>query len=254
MSFKTLNFGSPFNSAISQKFIDFYESALKDEIQTSIMRERSRAFAPSALRCDRKSWFRLRGTKPDYVAIPDVGMQYRAEVGTARHLSIQRVLKHGLGDDWIDVADFLEKYPIPYEYSLISGEYESKISIVNPPIRFACDGIIRFNGKIYLLEIKTSEHDTWVELSGIKPMHLDQIKGYSTILGIHDVMFVYEDRLSGEWKCYESYITDSDMTYIKDKFERILELAKSNVAPDRVNYGDIMCSNCEYKNKCKDWG
>ena len=186
-----------FNSDASNRLLTIYSSFLHNKVQEESMRPRSHTFAPSGVRCQRKSWFRLRGTTPDLVEHPDMTLNFTATVGTLLHQHIQSNLQDALKDDWVLVPDYLRSNPISYKYDLKVGEYETKVSILKPPVSFACDGIIRINGKIYLLEIKTSEYSSWANLTEAKPHHIDQITTYGTLLGIKNVLFMYVDRQYG---------------------------------------------------------
>ncbi len=256
MGFREVNFASlvRFNSAISSQFISFYEGAVIKKLQHEGARVKPCTFAPSCMRCDRRSWFRLRGVETDFLDKPDLGLSFRAEVGSARHLAIQNTLKDALGNDWLNVSDYLKDNPIPYEYELTQNGMETLIQIKDPPIRFACDGILRFAGKVFLLEIKTSEYSSWSELTNPKDVHMDQIKCYAALLNIHDVLFLYEDRQNGGLKCYQIRISDTDFESVFNKFDYVQRMVKANLAPTRLPNGDYMCINCEYKEKCKEWG
>ena len=243
-----------FNSAISSNFLDFYENYVMTKMQKKSTRMKSRTFAPSCLRCDRKSWFRLRGTEPDFLENPDMTLNYTAEVGTARHAAIQQNLKKLLGQDWIDVSDYLSEIKVPYNYEYQKSGYETLINISNPPIKFACDGIIRFNNKLFLLEIKTSDYASWNSLNEPKQVHMDQVKCYSTLLQLPNVLILYEDRQYGGLKCYQINVSAVESQRIMDKFSYIQDMVKANLAPERLNKNDYMCKNCEYRKKCDEWG
>lgn len=242
-----------FNSDASCQLVNLYESTLKAEIQISCSEPSSKTFAPSAMRCKRKSWFRLRGTKPDLLKEPDLVLDHTATVGTALHAHIQEILSLALKDDWIEVEDYLRQFPIPYKYSLKSNGYETVVAIEDPPMKFACDGIIRINGCYYLLEIKSSEYDSWVNLKETKPHHMEQITTYATMLNIPHVLTLYIDRLYGKVKSFEFSVSGENMSRIKQEMIYVQEMAKANIAPDKLPTGDYMCSNCEYKLKCKEW-
>lgn len=244
-----------FNSATSNELLDKYESYVYESIQNSLMRKRSKSVAPSAFRCARKCWFRLQGSDPDFVSVPDITLNHTAEVGTSRHLIIQKNLSSMLKDDWIDVSDYLESIPdYPFDFTITKSGMESQVAICNPPVRFACDGIIRLNNKIYLLEIKTTEYSSWEQLTQPKAVHLDQIKLYGALLHITDVIMLYEDRQYGNLKCYEVNLKQSDIYYVLDRLRYIQEMVDHNLAPDRLDAGDYMCKNCEYQKKCSEWG
>lgn len=187
MSFRTVDFThlTKFNSAISSDFIDFYEDIVTQQIINKHNKPSSKTFAPSSIRCSRKSWFRLRGAQPDVLIQPDATLEFSAQIGTACHKRIQANLKQAMGSNWIAVKDFLSANPMPYDYELTEEPdgLETKVAIFDPPILFACDGIIRWKGDFYLLEIKTVDHSSFNNLTDIKPIHLDQIRCYATLLG-----------------------------------------------------------------------
>lgn len=258
MAFRTANFAhlAKFNSAASSDFIDFYEKIVDDKIIARNAEPKHKTFAPSSFRCPRISWFRLRGVQPDSVPKPDKVMEFAAQLGTSCHEVIQRNLKEALGDDWLSVRDFLEENPIPYKYELEEGELETKITIFNPDVRFACDGILRWKGEVYLLEIKTSEFSSFDELTDPKEQHKDQIKCYATLLGIRKVLVLYQDRQYGGLKCYEMTISTIDNKMVLDRFKYVRDMVEANLAPDRLPNGDSWCNSnhCPYYKTCRQWG
>lgn len=244
-----------FNSDASCKLLDLLHDAQANEIQRRNAGTSSRTFSPSGLRCSRRQWFRLRGSEPDTIENPDIGMEYRASIGTARHVIIQNLLEKHLGVCWIPVETWLQRNPIPYKYELEprTDTNETLVRILDIPIKFACDGIIRIGDKVYLLEIKTCEAGALDKLNGPKPVHVDQIKAYAALLGIHDVLVLYEDRTNGATKCFEVNFTDVDFKFVIDQMKYIMDMAEKQIAPPRLPYGDYMCSNCPYQKKCKEW-
>ena len=260
MAFRTANFAhlAKFNSAASSDFIDFYENIVDEKITAKNTEPKHKTFAPSSFRCPRVSWFRLRGVQPDEITKPDRVMEFSAEIGTACHEIIQHNLKEALGEDWIEVEDYLKDNPDvgnKYTWELEKSGYETKISINNPPIRFACDGILRWKGQIYLLEIKTSEFSSFDELTNPKDQHVDQIKCYATLLGIKKVLVLYQDRQYGGLKCFEMTISDNDNRYVLDRFQYVMDMVDANLAPEGLPKGDPWCSSnhCPYYRKCKEW-
>lgn len=258
MGFRSINFAhlAKFNSSASSEFIEFYENLLDEKIKEKVSKPSSQTFAPSSFSCSRKSWFRLRGVNPDKPKSVDRTLNFTAQLGTACHVEIQKNLKSALGPDWISVKDFLDANPIPYTYTVEEDEngLETKVAIDNPPVHFACDGIIRWKGKIYLLEIKTSEYSSFNDLTDPKPIHLDQIKCYATLLGISNVLVLYQDRLYGNLKCYEVTVPDKDKQAILDEFKYVQFMVDANLAPEGLPSNDIRCSQCEYAKRCKEWG
>ena len=245
-----------FNSATTSKFLDRYEAFVKSQALKRLSAPSSCTFAPSSFRCPRKSWFRLRGVSKDELKDVDMTLEYTAEVGTARHQVIQSNLQAMLGEDWLDVDTYLATHPIRYQYTCVQSGYETKVSIVSPPVSFACDGIIRLDGVVYLLEIKTCDRSAFDQLTAPKPVHMDQIKCYSTMLNIDRVIFIYEDRQFGELKVFEVKVADFEKQAILHSMNDIMQAVNDNLAPSKVAgaWSDYMCKNCEYSKKCRDWG
>lgn len=245
-----------FNSAASSAFLDLYENAVDEAIREGENSTPSRTFAPSQIRCKRISWFRLRGVAPEPETEVDRTLNFTAQVGTACHQRIQDVLSKKLGADWIDPEEYLKKANLPYKYSCNKNGFETQIEIIEPvPIKFAPDGIIFWQGKYWLLEIKTSDYSSFDKLDNPKPHHIDQVRCYGTLLNIHNVLVLYQDRVYGSFKCYEVTITDEDMRQVWNMFKEVQDCVAKHIAPPKLPKGDIWCtpSRCRYYNKCKEW-
>lgn len=243
-----------FNSATSSEFLDLYESALDETILEGESKTPSRTFAPSQIRCKRVSWFRLRGVQPEKEVSVDRSLNFTAQVGTACHQHMQEIISTKLGDNWVDVEEYLRSEQRPYTYSCIKSGYETKIEITDPPIKFAPDGILNYRGQYRLLEIKTSEYSSFDKLTDPKPQHIDQVKCYCALLGLRSALIVYQDRIYGNLKCYEVTITDSDMSQIWDMFKEVQECVDKNIAPPKPeNTKYCNPSYCRYYNHCKEW-
>ena len=258
MSFRVANMAAlvKYNSNVSCKFLSNYETFVLDKIRQKESEPTQMTFAPSSFRCSRCQWFRLRGVEPDVLKNPDAVLNFTAEVGTARHTVIQNNLKELFQENWIDVEEFLNDTNNPHDYVCTKSEngLETLIEFKDYPVRFAVDGIVKIDGEYYLLEIKTSEHNSFADLTDPKSIHIDQVKCYCALLGIKKVLMVYEDRQYGDLKCYELQMKQYELDDIFKSMDTILEMVQCNLAPERLPKGDYMCSNCKYKQKCKDWG
>lgn len=243
-----------YNSAISSDFLNLYESALDEVILDGETKTPSRTFAPSQIKCKRVSWFRLRGVQPEQEEVVDRALNFTAQIGTACHQKIQEILSTKLSQNWIDVEEYLKSEPRPYEYTCVKGDYETKIEIIDPPVKFAPDGLLLYKGQYRLLEIKTSEYSSFEKLTEPKPQHIDQVKCYCTLLGLHNALVVYQDRIYGSLKCYEVNVTDADMQQMWDMFKEVQDCVKKNIAPAKPeNTRYCSPSYCRYYNKCKEW-
>ena len=104
-SISSLTSGVNFNTDISANFKAVYDRILYDKYKKSEEKKPSQTFAPSSFRCDRLSFFRLRGVEPDTVSIVDKQLEFSAMIGTACHKEIQNNLKQNIGSQWVDVVD-----------------------------------------------------------------------------------------------------------------------------------------------------
>ena len=260
MGFRPVEFShnSKFNSAASLDFLEVYNEFVANQIIDTRSQPKHKAFAPSSIRCDRLSWFRLRGVQPDKPNEADTVLQFSADIGTACHRIIQTNLRKMLQDDWIDVSEYLKTIDMPSTYAVeidqTSGE--TLIALDSPPVRFACDGIIRWNGELYLLEIKSVDYNSWNSLTTYKPQHKDQVVCYSGLLKLNKVLFVYIDRWYGDIKCYEEKIPEYLQTAMFDKMIELTKLAEAGIAPEGLPKNDSWCSSgmCPYFKKCKEYG
>lgn len=258
MAWKQANFErlAKFNSSNSSDLIQIYEDSIDKKITAKNAEPKNRTFSPSSFRCPRYSWFKIRGVNPDKIKSPDRGLQFTADVGTSCHEIIQGYLSTALGEDWIDVEQYLKSKWSDKKYTVDKNGYETRVHLESPPVRFACDGIVRINDKLFLLEIKTSDFSSFNELTDPKPQHRDQIKFYCTLLGLDNALVLYQDRQYGSVKCYEVKITENDKNMILNRIQNVLECVESNIAPDRLDWSDSWCSQnmCAYYSKCHEWG
>lgn len=257
--FKVLNMDAhtfKFNSAASSDLIDLYETTTEADIRSSREAEKHRTFAPSSFRCKRLNWFRLRGVKPDKIDEVDPVLDFSAKIGESCHRLIQSRLSSALGADWISVADHFKESPPDFEYSLEANGFETFVNVADPPVRFACDGIVRIKGKKYLLEIKSSDYASFNELTQPKSHHIDQVKCYASLLNISDVLMIYIDRQYGSIKCFELNISLNDMQQVRSTMKEIQLAVKTNLAPEGLAKGDSGCkpNMCPYYKVCKEWG
>lgn len=248
-----------FNSSDSSEFLDLYEEARDAKILSAYDDPSHKTFAPSSFRCRRIQWFRLRGVQPDKPKAADSVLDFTAVVGTALHKMIQEILKARLDADWVDVSQYIqENLPNPDQYVLTpsSDSLETQVEILDPPVRFSCDGIIRWKDEYILLEIKSSEFASWNELTDPKPQHVDQTKCYCALLNLNRVFFLYIDRQYGGVKCYDVRHPANNRDQILAEMKEIQELAEYHISPEPLPKGDSWCTpaHCKYYIKCSEYG
>ena len=89
-----------------------------------------------------------------------------------------------------------------------------------------------------------------------KPYHVDQVKCYSSLLNISDVLMIYIDRQYGSLKCFETNISLSDMLQVRNDMKSVQRAVETNIAPEGLPVGDPWCRSnmCPYYKVCKEWG
>ena len=256
MGFRTANLARlvQFNSSVSSSFLDMYKNNLEKDIVAEDEKKPSQTIAPSSVRCERKTWFRLRGVEPDKNKKPDLITQHTADMGTAIHELIQARLSRYLGDDWIDVDDYLNNHASEHSYSTEKYGFETRIEFFDIPIRFSCDGILRIDGNYYLLEIKSSDTNSFSELMDVKDEHIDQVKCYCSLLDINNALVLYVDRLYGDMKCYEVEFKHYEKSEVISNLKRLQQYADSRLAPEGLPRGDKWCGMCVYSRRCEQYG
>ena len=247
-----------FNSANAYELLELYESSVDSAIKDSASVRPHKTFAASSLRCERRSWFRLRGVEPDKLKQSDMTLDFSAKIGTACHEIIQSTLVNALGNDWIDVESYIKDRHI-YEdnnYEINKSQFETQVELFDPPIRFSCDGLIMWKGEPKLLEIKSCDFSTFSELSNPKDQHIDQFKAYCTLLDVSGGFFIYIDRQYGSIKCYEYKVSELDKEDLRAMFKRVQEYAQFGLAPEPLPRGDSWCTPnmCQYYQKCQEYG
>lgn len=258
MAFKPLNLDAHtfrFDSAAGCELIELYEKTADAEIRAADEEVKHKTFAPSSFRCKRLNWFRLRGVQPDKIDQTDLVLDFSAKMGNACHALIQSRLSAALGDNWISVEQHFKEFPPDFNYKLESKGFETLVEIDDPPVRFACDGIVQLN-KRYLLEVKSSEYAAFNDLTAPKPHHIDQVHCYSSLMSIPDVLLLYIDRQYGNLKCFELNIPLFDAQQIRKDMKEVQEAVETNLAPEGLPIGDSWCRSnmCPYYKVCKEWG
>lgn len=256
MAFKSIDTHlAKFNSAFSSEFLDKYEAFVDSQILARRSEKKKQTFAPSSMYCPLQQWFRLRGAEPDEIETADKALEFTAVMGTACHEEIQRNLSQLYGSNWLNVGDYIKTIYPEGTYTVTNNGFETLIEFFNPPVRFAVDGLIQFPGEKILLEIKSSDHGSFIELTDPKPKHIYQAKTYCALLKVDRIIFMYQDRQYGDIKCFEVRVPQYEKDAILKQMTEIQEMVDANLAPEGLPKGDSRCSSnmCPYYKKCKSW-
>ena len=212
-------------------------------------------YKPSSLHCIRNMYYQAKEYDVDTTSTSaeSVGI---AESGTDRHLRIQNYICHmkdyGINCEYIDVETYIKDNNITDLEILSKEQFETKLFSPKYNLRFLADGIIKYNDKYYILEIKTESSYKWLNRKGVDPGHFYQAYTYSLCFGIDQVLFLYENRDCCSKKCYILNVSDTNRQFIVDKINNCNSYIQSSIVPPKpVDIEKKVCQYCGYRKACR---
>lgn len=223
-------------------------------------REPSKTYKPSSMNCIRNMYFQVMGAKQDEeeTSYTLIGI---CNSGSDTHQRIQQAVldmeSNGMQCNYINVADYvrsrnLEHLDIVKEPDFEGGDYETKLYDKSRNISFLCDGIIKYKGRYYILELKTESSGKFMSRKGVDPKHYNQGIAYSTIFDIPNVIFVYINRDISSMKAFLFTPTEEQRQNLLNKIAECDKyVAMNEVPPMPEDAGPKLCDYCGYKTICK---
>lgn len=217
----------------------------------------SKSYKPSSLNCIRNMYYQVIGQPLDNTSQTSYEFIGICESGTARHNDLQNAIIHmkdvGIDCEYVNVADFVKNRNLSDIEIIEQCGNETKLYNSKHNMRFLCDGIIKYKGNYYILEIKTEASFKWEKRTDVDEQHKLQAIAYSLSLGLNNVIFLYENRNLCAKKCYLFEVTND----MKDKL--IQKILTCNIcvshkkAPDRPfpDFTNKNCKYCDYIQQCK---
>ena len=251
-----------FNLIEQAKELQSVEQSFLSDLKRSIeltdeknFRKPSKTYKPSSMNCIRNMWFQVTGQEPDKPASSAclVGI---CESGTDRHERVQNAVvdmkNNGIDCEYIDVAKFVKFRNLDYLEVVEKKGNETKLYNKSLNMSFLCDGIIRYKGKYYILEIKTESIYKWLNRQGVNEAHYNQAIAYSVSLGLDDVIFLYINRDNTDMKSFMFSVTSEMKEQLVGRIEQCDEYVKKLMCPPKPeNATSKFCQYCNYKNLCK---
>lgn len=225
---------------------------LCDEVRTP-----SKAYKPSSLGgCIRNMYFQMVGADMDGIPT-DYCLVGICESGTDRHEILQtyvtRMKEQGFDCEWVDVEEYVNKFKPEGTQVIQKSGMETKCINTVFNLRFLCDGIIKYRGEYYILEIKTESTYKFSNHDEPFPEHKIQATTYSMAFGIDKVIFLYENRDNCSKKTFLIDVTDSMKQGVANKIFTCDEHIKAKVAPPKSD-NPKDCQYCNYKRVCREVG
>ena len=219
----------------------------------------SQTFKPSSLNCARGCYYQIMGVKPDsgsttfnMIGICNSGSDIHVRVQTA----VMNMRDNGIDCDWIDVAEYVKDNNLDYLIVREKKGTETKLydTRYGTYISFMCDGIIKYKGKYYILEIKTESSNKWYAREGVDPKHYKQATSYSNSFKLDTVLFMYVDRDLLNLKVYEFNVTNEMRHELVEFFNVVQGYVERQITPPKVDIKPATCRYCQYSSRCKKDG
>lgn len=239
------------NVTFEDKFIKEYEAAVHRQDERERQGYPSDYFRPSSMYgCERMLFFQRvhSGSEGDS---KDTNLIEICNSGTDRHLRIQHLVEDMEGVKCLDLEEVVKEAQqkgIKTEFVGWNEDHtEARCKNDELHIFFQPDGVINFQGKDVILEIKTES--TYQHSNRYEPKedHKYQATCYGMGLGIDYVLFFYEDRNFCGKKAYLWKITDEMKATVLSKIQRVTKALEIGTPPEK---DEGKCSYCMYKHEC----
>lgn len=240
---------------VEQSFLNDLKRSIEMTADKGGDRLPSKTYKPSGMNCIRASYYQIMGVQPDpssssytLVGICNSGTDIHVRVQTA----VEDMKNNGIDCEYIDVADFVKSRNLDYLNIVAKSGMETKLYHKTLNISFMCDGIIRYKGKYYILELKTENSYKFMNRNGVDPSHYNQGTAYSLAFGLDDVLFVYISRDILDMKAFMFHVTDEMKQNLVGYIEECDGYVNRMIAPPKPEkVSKKACSYCGYKNQCK---
>lgn len=218
----------------------------------------SKTYKPSGMNCIRASYYQVSGVQPDpsssnytSVGICNSGTDIHVRVQTA----VDQMKDNGIECEYIDVADFVRSRNLT-DLEIVSKQgVETKLYHKKFNMSFMCDGIIRYKGHYYILELKTENSYKFMNRKDVDPSHHHQATAYSLAFGLDQVLFVYISRDVLDMKAFMFNVTDEMKESLVGYIEECDGYVSRMIPPPKPeDIAKKTCTYCMYKSQCKKDG
>ena len=226
-------------------------------------RKPSPTYKPSSMHCIRNMYYQRTEAEMDEgeTSYTLIGI---CNSGSDIHQRIQQAVldmkTHEIDCEYMNVGDYvksreLEALDIVKMPDFENKDYETKLFHKTLNMSFLCDGIIRYKGKYYILELKTEGINKWMPRKGVDPKHYMQATAYSIAFDIADVIFVYINRDMLDMKAF-LFTPTAEMK--EELLGKIAEcdsyIEKGEAPPKPADLPRTVCEYCSYKTECRKDG
>lgn len=218
----------------------------------------SKTYKPSSMNCIRASYYQLLGVQPDE-STASYSLVGICNSGTDIHVRIQIAIAemqdNGMDCEYIPVDEFIRIRKLKDINVVGVSGMETKLYHKKFNMSFMCDGIIKYKGRYYILELKTENSYKFANRREVDPSHYNQATAYSLAFGINQILFVYISRDVLDMKAFMFEVTDEMKEGLVGYIEDCDGYVERKIAPPKPeNVLKKACSYCMYKSQCKKDG
>jgi CRISPR/Cas system-associated exonuclease Cas4 (RecB family) len=214
------------------------------EKRTAFLREKIKRWPASNFRasditdCDRYMVHSVLDW--DKKTLYDEGLQAIFDRGNKEELEVKR--------DLLDIGFEVIEAQTPFEIKSKAGDVMCRGHV---------DGKIAFKGKIYPIEIKSMNMNTFNRLNSLEDFqrtaihrkYLRQMQLYLFGNNAEEGMFILAD-LQGHMKIIPVYLDLGECEWLLQRIERNWAHIKAKTYPDRIDYQEKICGKCSFSHLC----
>lgn len=254
---KLVDIASNEDKSVADSFLADLSYAIRKYEEINQPETVSKSYKPSSLHCIRNMYYQVTGQKLETNSAVSSDFIGICQSGTNRHNDIQNAISKmkelNVDCEYVNVAEYVKENKLPDLEIIEQCGNETKLFNSKYNIRFLCDGIIKYQGKYYVLEIKTESSFKWNGRTDVDDSHKLQATAYSLSLGLNKVIFLYENRDVCSKKCYMFEVTDDMRNRLISKIATCDNCVANNKVPYMpfVDYNNKHCKYCNYIEQCK---
>lgn len=217
----------------------------------------SLTYKPSSMKCIRNMYYQVTGAEVDkedtsycIIGILNSGTDIHVRIQTA----IEQMKDNGIDCEYVDVAQFIRDRGLSDEIDIVDKSgMETKLYHKSLNISCMSDGIIRYKGHYYIIELKTENSYKFSMRKDVDEGHYAQGTAYSYILKLPEVIFVYINRDNLDMKAFMFKPTEEMK---QDLVNRIIDCdgykERKEVPPKPDNLPRNQCAYCGYRKLCEN--
>lgn len=213
-------------------------------------------YKPSCMGCIRQMYYIRNGVPEDESNNVDYQLIGICNSGSDIHIRIQtyisKMKENGIDCEYVDVGEFVKSRELQDIEVVSQNGMETKLYHRQLHLSFLCDGIIKYKGIYYILELKSEGSNKFWQREGVDPSHFNQATCYSLSLGLDNVVFVYINRDNLDMKSFMFTVTPDMKQNIVGLITNCENYVNQHqVPPKPTNVTPKTCNYCHHRELCR---